>query len=61
MRLFMMLVSFPNSDIPYQTFTMSSFFINVQGLIKMKIYLHHSHITGKILGYAHDFCNTKVT
>ena len=27
----------------------------------MKIRLHHSHITGKIIGYAHDFCNTKVT
>ena len=27
----------------------------------MKIHLHHSHITGKIPGYAHDFCNTKVT
>ena len=54
-------ISFPNSDIPYQTFTTGSFFINVQGLIKIKIYLYHSHITGKILGYAHDFCNTKVT
>ena len=27
----------------------------------MKIHLHHSHITGKIPGYAYDFCNTKVT
>ena len=27
----------------------------------MKIHLHHSHITSKILGYTHDFCNTKVT
>ena len=27
----------------------------------MKIHIHHSHITGKIIGYAHDFCNTKVT
>ena len=26
----------------------------------MKIHLHHSHVTGKILGYAQDFCNTKV-
>ena len=22
--------------------------------------VHHSHITGEIVGYAHDFCNTKV-
>ena len=22
--------------------------------------MHHSHITGKIIGYAHDFCNAMV-
>ena len=36
------------------------FFINVHLLITVKVHLHHSHITGKILGYAHDFCNTIV-
>ena len=56
-----MLVYFPNSDIQSETFTTSAFFINVHCLIKMKIHLHHSHITGKILGYAYDFRNTKVT
>ena len=56
-----MLVYFPNSDIQYETFTTSAFFINVHCLIKMKIHLHHSHITGKILGFAYDFFNTKVT
>ena len=29
-------------------------------LIKMKVHLHHSHITGNIIGYSHDFCNTTV-
>ena len=29
-------------------------------LIKGKVLLHHSHTTGKILGYTHDFCNTSV-
>ena len=24
----------------------------------MKVHLHHSHITGKIIDYSHDFCNT---
>ena len=56
-----MLVYFLNSDIQYETFTIGWFFINVHRLIKMKIHLHHSHITGKILGYAHEFCNTNVT
>ena len=26
----------------------------------MKVHLHHSHITGKIIGYSHDFSNTTV-
>ena len=29
-------------------------------LIKGKVHLHHSHKTGEILGYSHDFCNTTV-
>ena len=27
-------------------------------MIKVKFHLHHLHITGKIEGYSHDFCNT---
>ena len=56
-----LLVYFPPTDIRYETFATSSFFINIHRLMKMKIHLHHSHVTYKILGYAHDFCNTKVT
>ena len=59
--VYYMSVYFPNSYIHYETFATSAFFINVHHLIKMKINLHHSHITGKILGYAQDFCNTKIT
>ena len=25
-----------------------------------KTFTHHSHITGEIIGYAHNFCNAKV-
>ena len=52
------LVSFPRSDIDYETITTNKFFINVHRLITGKFHLHHSHITGKIFSYAHDFCNT---
>ena len=45
------LINFPASDNEYK------FFINVHRLIRGKFYLHHSHITGEIFGYAHDFCN----
>ena len=29
-------------------------------MIKGKVHLHHSHITGEIIGYSHDFSNTTV-
>ena len=54
------LIYFPKSTIQYETFTKSRVFINFHRLIKLKFHLHHSHITGKIQGYAHDFCNTMV-
>ena len=42
----------------FQNLTGNNFFTNVHRLIRGKFHLHHSHITGKIFGYAHDFCNT---
>ena len=52
------LVCFPRIDIDYKTITTNKFFTNVHRLIRGKFHLHHSHLTGKIFGYAHDFCNT---
>ena len=52
------LINFLASDIEYETTTTNKFFINVHQLIRGEFYLHHSHITGEIFGYAHDFCNT---
>ena len=54
------LVYFPKSGTQYETFTTNYFFIHAHHLIKMKVHLHHSHIKGKIIGYAHDFCNARV-
>ena len=52
------LVCFPRSDTDYEIITTNKFSANVHRLIRDKFYLHHSYITGKIFGYAHDFCNT---
>ena len=49
------LVCFPRSNIHYETTTTNKFFTNVHQLIRGKFHLHHSHITGKIFGYSHDF------
>ena len=54
------LLILPTSDIQYDTIITNSFFIHVHQLIKGKVHLHHSHITGEIIGYSHDFCNTTV-
>ena len=35
-------------------------FRNVHRLLKFKTHLHHSHITGEILGYTHDIWNWTV-
>ena len=40
--------------------TSDKLFIHVHQQIKQKLHLHHSHVTGEIKGFAHDFCNTKV-
>ena len=54
------LFCFPIQD-TYDIVTTKKFFSHVHNQITMKVHLHHSHVTGEILGYAHDFCNRKVT
>ena len=54
------LIDFPSSDLAFDTITTNNFFRNVHRMIKFKVHLHHSHVTGKIIGYAHDFCNWQV-
>ena len=54
------LIDFLKSKFNYETITTDNFFRNVRRLIKVKIHLHHSHVTGKIFGYSNDFCNWKV-
>ena len=54
------LLEFPESDIAYDTITTNNFFKNVHRIVKVKMHLHHPHVTGEILGYVHDFCNFTV-
>ena len=43
-----------------KTVATGNLFEFVHKMINVKINLHHSHITGKIIGYVHDFCNQQV-
>ena len=55
------IMDFPRGKFDYETLTTHDLFIYVHKTINVKVHLHHSHVTGKILGYTHDFCNQKVT
>ena len=37
-----------------------NFIENFKGIMTNTIQIHQLHITGKIIGYAHSFCNAKV-
>ena len=54
------LVEFTKSHSAYDTVTTNNIFRSVYRMIKVKMNLHHSHVTGEILGYVHDFCNWRV-
>ena len=51
------IMKFPNTFFESEAFTTNELFDFVHKLINVKIHLHHSHITGEIKGYSHDFCN----
>ena len=53
-------MDFQHRRFDYEALTTNELFDSFHKIINVKIHLHHSHITGKIIGYAHDFCNVKV-
>ena len=54
------IMRFPKTNFEIKTITIGNLFKFVHKIINVKINLHHSHITGKIIGYVHDFCNQQV-
>ena len=51
------LMDSPHHKFDFKTVTTSNFFENLYRILNSKVHLHHSHATGKIFGYTHDFCN----
>ena len=54
------LLNFPACTFIFETITTQDFLENVYRLISFKVNIHHSHVTGKMIGCAHNFCNMKV-
>ena len=53
-------MDFPSGQFDFDVLTTQDLFESVHRAINVIIHLHHSHVTGKILGYVHDFCNMKM-
>ena len=54
------LMCFPLTKFECETLTTKDLFESVHKIVNVKIHLHHSHVTGEIIGYVHDFCNWQV-
>ena len=43
-----------------KTVTTNNFMKELYRVVNYKVHIHHSHVTGEIHGYSHDFCNWKI-
>ena len=53
-------MDFPNNKFEIKTVVTKKIFKSVRNLLYGSYVIHHSHVTGEIIGYAHDFCNKKL-
>ena len=53
-------MDFPSVRFDFDAFSTQNLLESVHRVINVKMHCHHSHVTGKILGYAHNFFNMKV-
>ena len=54
------IMKFLQNKFVFETVATNDLFENVHKIINVKVHLHHSHVTGEVIGHAHDFCNLKV-
>ena len=53
-------MDFPENKFEIKTAVTKNFFNSVKNLLLSSYVIHHSHVTGKVVDYAHDFCNKKL-
>ena len=51
------LFNFPGIKSEIEVFVSRNYFDSVLNILYSDCVIHHSHVTGKIIGYAHNFCN----
>ena len=54
------MMDFPQNKFQIKTVVTKEFFKNVRDLIYGGYVIHDSHVSGEIIGYAHDFCNKEI-
>ena len=54
------IMKFPKNAFVTDVILSNNFLANVCNIIFGREVIHHSHIAGEIIGYAHNFCNQKV-
>lgn len=54
------IMKFPQNNTEIKTLVTKNIFNNVINFIFGEIVVHHSHVSGDIIGYAHVFCNRKL-
>ena len=53
------IVDFPQNKFEIKAVITKTFLDDVKNIFFTSHVIHHSHVTGKIIVYAHDFCNKK--
>ena len=53
-------MKFLQNKFEFETVATNDWFENIHKITNVKVHLHHSHVAGEVIGYAHDFCNLKV-
>ena len=54
------IMNFLEKKFEIKTVVTKNFFNGVKDILFGSYVIHHSHVTAKIVGYAHDFCNKKI-
>ena len=53
-------MDFPENKFEIKAAVTETFFKSVRNLLYGTYVIHHYHVTGEIVGYAHDFCSKKL-